>query len=63
MGIYGGLTVTQRDLRDEVCTIATTLEDRLRALGQHTWRGANGADVEAVRRWLFELHRADVREG
>jgi hypothetical protein len=55
MGVNRGLTVTQRDLCDRVCATATTLEDRLRTLRQHTWRGADGTDVEAVRAWLLDL--------
>jgi hypothetical protein len=51
MGIYNGLNATQCDLRDRVCLAATTLEGRLRALGQQSWHGADRADVETVRGW------------
>lgn len=59
MGICGGLTATQRDLRDQVCAVATILDGRLRILGPHSWCGA---DTEVVRGWLFDVHHADVHD-
>ena len=53
------LTPAQRKLGESVCARARTLHDRLRELGQRAWHGADTADVNAVRAWLFDVHRDD----
>jgi hypothetical protein len=54
-----GLSQLQRELVAEVCQPAyRTLALRLRHLAQLSWEW-NGADVDAVRAWLFDIHRYD----
>jgi hypothetical protein len=65
MAVYGvrQLTRPQRALSETVCARARTLRDRLRELGQLAWTGgAEPADVDAVRGWLFDVHR-DEQQG
>jgi hypothetical protein len=55
-----GLSPLQRELMAEVCQPAyRTLALRLRHLAQLGWEW-NSADVDAVRAWLFDIHRDDL---
>ena len=62
MTLYGvrHLTPAQLALGRRACDRARTLNDRLREL-RHVAHAtaANPTDVEAVRGWLFDLHRDD----
>jgi hypothetical protein len=60
--VSDGLTPAQRRLAHLVCGQARSLHDRLRALSQQSWRGAEPADVTAVRGWLFAAHGATERD-
>jgi hypothetical protein len=62
MGLYGvrQLTPRQQTLAERVCNSARTLPDRLRVLKDLAWGPVSSADVDAVRGWLFEVHRDDL---
>ncbi|MGH3736488.1 MAG: hypothetical protein ACRDT6_12855 [Micromonosporaceae bacterium] len=53
------LTPAQLALGKQVFAKARTLNDRVNELRDRAWNGANIADVNAVRGWLFDVHRDD----
>jgi hypothetical protein len=64
MGLYGvrQLTPRQQTLAERVCNSARTLPDRLRVLKDLAWGPVSSGNVDAVRGWLFEVHRDDLHD-